>query len=124
MDFTHRTSTADLYDLADKIGLKNLIITSKSGFAQAERQYESIVMNLNDTVGSHWTAVNTKKKLYFDSYNQPPPECIPRSYKSANHDFEVQSIDAQDCGQLSVLFLYYCKYKSVREFYRLFKDVY
>lgn len=123
MNLTQKTSTTDLYNLADQIGL-DIIVISKKEFPQCKRDHESIVMNLDDTTGTHWVAINTKKKVYFDSYNQPPPMCIPRNYKESNHDFEVQSIDAQDCGQLSVLFLYYCKHKSIGAYYDLFKDVY
>ena len=125
MNFTNRSSTSELYDLANKIGLKNLVIINKSEFPQYKNSNKNIIINL-DSVGngSHWTAVVPKKKLYFDSYNQLPPAIIPNDYKSITHNMELQTIDAEDCGQLSILFLKYVSIGKKREFFKLFNDVY
>jgi hypothetical protein len=126
----NRSSTNELYNLANKLGLENLIIIRKNKFNRYKNDYENIIINLDDiNNGSHWVAVNTKKKIYFDSYNQKMPNIIPKDYKQANSQFEIQSLSSEMCGQLSVLFLYFLQKiknsdKAIKEFYKLFKDVY
>jgi hypothetical protein len=124
MNLINRSSSYDLYRLSEAIGLDGLIIITKRDFPLYEKHFENIIINMNDESGTHWVAVNTLKKVYFDTYNQPPPNIIPKKYKISNHNFEVQSIDAQDCGQLSLLFLYFIKFRSIPDFYKMFKDVY
>ena len=68
--------------------------------------------------------MNTTKKLYFDSYAQPPPLEIPKNTKLASTNKELQNIEAEMCGQLCCLWLYYVNYKSNDDYYNLFKDVY
>jgi hypothetical protein len=126
----NRSSTNELYALANKLGLKNVIIIRKNKFNDYQKDYENIIMNLDDiNNGSHWICVNTKHKIYFDSYNQPMPNIIPKDYKQANSQFEIQSLKSEFCGQICVLFLYYLQKnknpnKSIKEFYSKFKDVY
>ena len=126
----NRSSTNELYNLANKLGLENLIIIRKNKFNRYKNDYENIIINLDDiNNGSHWVVVNTKKKIYFDSYNQKMPNIIPKDYKQANSQFEIQSLSSEMCGQLSVLFLYFLQKiknsdKAIKEFYKLFKDVY
>mgnify|MGYP001763931094 CR=1 FL=1 len=126
----NRSSTNELYALANKLGLKNVIIIRKNKFNDYQKDYENIIMNLDDiNNGSHWICVNTKHKIYFDSYNQPMPNIIPKDYKQANSQFEIQSLRSEFCGQICVLFLYYLQKnknpnKSIKEFYSKFRDVY
>lgn len=126
----NRSSTNELYALANKLGLKNVIIIRKNKFNDYQKDYENIIMNLDDiNNGSHWICVNTKHKIYFDSYNQPMPNIIPKDYKQANSQFELQSLRSEFCGQICILFLYYLQKnknpdKSIKEFYSKFKDVY
>jgi len=126
----NRSSTNELYNLANKIGLENLIIIRKNKFNDYKNDYENIIINLDDiSNGSHWVCVNTKKKIYFDSYNQIMPNIISKDYKQANSQFEIQSLSSEMCGQLCVLFLYYLqKYKNpdqaIKDFYSKFRDVY
>ena len=85
-------------------------------------------MNLDDiSGGTHWTAINTKKKLYFDGYSQPKPNIVPNDYRESKLNFEIQSINSfnsTSCGGLSVLWLWYVNYSTERKFYSLYKDVY
>jgi len=126
----NRSSTNELYNLANKLELENLIIIRKNKFNRYKNDYENIIINLDDiNNGSHWVAINTKKKIYFDSYNQKMPNIIPKDYKQANSQFEIQSLSSEMCGQLCVLFLYFLQKiknsdKAIKEFYKLFKDVY
>uniref|UniRef100_A0A6C0H0X5 Ubiquitin-like protease family profile domain-containing protein n=1 Tax=viral metagenome TaxID=1070528 RepID=A0A6C0H0X5_9ZZZZ len=126
----NRSSTNELYNLANQLGLNDLIIIRKNKFNDYKNNYENIIMNLDDkNNGSHWICANTKYKIYFDSYNQPPPNIIPKNYKQANSHFEIQSLRSEMCGQLCVLFLKFLQKKNnpndgIKEFYKLFKDVY
>jgi hypothetical protein len=128
----NRSSTSDLYNLASKLELKDLIIIRKNKFNDYKKDYENIIINLDDiNNGSHWTYCNTKHKIYFDSYNQPMPNIILKEgdYKQANSQFEIQSLNSEFCGQLCVLFAYYLQKNknpdnAIKEFYSKFKDVY
>lgn len=133
LNYIHRSSTTDLNNLAESIGLEKLIIIRKNDLLKYIDKFENIILNLDSVGGgSHWTSLNTKQKIYFDSYNQPKPQIVPRDYKQANSKFELQSINGRSsemCGQLSVLVLYYLqKYNNpniaLTKFYEKFKDVY
>ncbi len=129
-NYISRSSINDLYNLAKKIKLKDLIIIRKNKFPDYQNNYENIIMNLDDiNNGSHWVYCNTKKKIYFDSYNQVPPNIIPKDYKQANSQFEIQSLHSEMCGQLCILFAYYLQEnkntdEAIKKFYNLFRDVY
>lgn len=85
----------------------------------------NLIINLdNDGPGSHWVYYSPVYKMYFDSYAQLPPSEIPKGTKIASTKKELQSIEATDCGALSVLFGYYLNNRTPRSFYHIFKDVY
>lgn len=66
MNLINRSSTNDLYTLAEKINLNSFIIIRKKDFNKYKDNYENIIINLDDNnKGSHWVAVNTKKKNIF-----------------------------------------------------------
>ena len=73
---------------------------------------------------THWVALYKPKKLYFDSYAQSPPTVVPKNYKMASTNKEIESMDGNNCGQLCLLWLYYVNFKSNDEYYKLFKDLY
>jgi hypothetical protein len=123
-NLNRRSSILDLYNIARSIGLTNLKVIRKKDLRKYIHRYENIILNLDDIgSGSHWVAINTTKKVYFDSYNQPPPEIIPDDYKY-NKNFEFQSIDDEFCGQLCLLWTWYINNETEYKFYKLFKDVY
>jgi hypothetical protein len=133
LNLINRSSTTDLKNLAESIGLTDLRIIRKNELPLYIDKFENIIMNLDSVGGgTHWTSLNTKHKIYFDSYNQPKPQIVPRDYRQANSKFELQSINGRSsemCGQLSVLVLYYLqKYNNpnigLTKFYEKFKDVY
>lgn len=130
MNTINRSSTNELYVLANKMGLIDLIIIRKKDLKKYFNGHENLILNLDDkSSGTHWVAINTKKKIYFDSYNLPPPNIIPKDFKQANSRFQIQSLNSQMCGQLCVLFLYYLQKnknpdKGIKEFYNNFNDVY
>lgn len=124
MNYNNKSSPEDLYKIADKIGLSNLLIIRKKDLKKAlkDKNNVNIIINLDDVNnGSHWCALNTKKKMYFDSYNMEPPNII-KNYKSYTKNFQIQSILSDFCGQVCCLFLYYCERNKIDEFYSLFRD--
>lgn len=126
-DFTQRTSTEDLYNLLNKLHVDNCIIIRKHQLKKILKEgvYNNIIMNLDDkNNGTHWTAIYVPKKIYFDSYAEEIPNEVPKDYKKASNNFEIQNIESTMCGSLCALWLHYMNYKTNKEFYNLFKDTY
>jgi len=109
LNYLNRSSINDLRLLADQMGIPNLTIIERSKLSAAMRNkhIKRIIVNYTDAPGTHWIAVDKVKKMFFDSYAQPPPQGIPKSYKRSSHNKELQSIESSNCGQLSILFLYF-----------------
>jgi hypothetical protein len=127
MDYTKTTTMEDLYDLASKLGIKNIKICRKHELKKylKKDKFTNYIINLDDLGGgSHWVSANTSKKIYFDSYATKAPLAIPKDYKQASTFKELQSIESTDCGGLCCLWLYYINNKTNAEYYSLFKDVY
>ena len=124
INFIHRSSVSDLYSLAEKINLKNLIIIRKKDLNKYINNFENIIINLGPS--THWCALNTKKKRYFDTYGQPPPLNVPDDY-SYKTGFEIQNINgvsSEMCGQACCLWLHYINNSTEKAFYKEFKDVF
>ncbi len=127
MNFNKRTSTEDLYQLLKDLNIKDAIVIRKHQLSNIlkHKKYKNIIMNLDDfNNGTHWVALNTDKKLYFDSYAQLPPLNVPKNYKMASDHIELQDIEGTNCGALCALWLYYINKKNNKSFYKLFIDVY
>jgi len=127
MNYTARTSIIDLENILNKLGVKNYIICRKGELKNyiKNKKITNYIINLDDVNnGTHWVSMNTTKKLYFDSYALDKPLEIPKDYKLASTNKELQSIEAEICGQLCCLWLYYVNHKSNNDYYELFKDVY
>lgn len=127
LNYINRSSTTDLYNLAESIGLTNLIIIRKNDLLKYIDKFENIIINLDNTIGSHWCALNTKKKRYFDSYGQPPPLIVPKDYTYSKKKFEIQAISgasSEMCGQLSCIWLHFINNSTEKAFYANFKDIY
>jgi len=127
MNYTARTSIIDLENILNKLGVKNYIICRKGEIKNYinNKKITNYIINLDDVNnGTHWVSLNTTKKLYFDSYAQDKPLEIPKNYKLASTNKELQSIESEICGQLCCLWLYYVNHKSNNDYYELFKDVY
>lgn len=127
MNYTARTSIIDLEHILNKLGIKNYIICRKGELKNyiKNKKITNYIINLDDVNnGTHWVAMNTTKKLYFDSYALDKPLEIPKDYKLASTNKELQSIESEICGQLCSLWLYYVNHKSNNDYYELFKDVY
>jgi hypothetical protein len=128
INYINRSSTGDLYRLCDKLRISHEVFISNRVLlpsALDNPHIRFIILNLDPGLtGTHWVALDKKKKVYFDSYAQRPPNGVPDYYTRASTNKELQSIDSSICGQLCVLWIYYMKHKSNDEYYRLFKDVY
>jgi hypothetical protein len=125
MDYTKRTSTVDLYRLAKHLGIPSICVCRVNELRSNLDRYDNFILNLDRySRGTHWVYYNKPKNMYFDSYAQDKPTEIPKNAKLASTHKELQSIDATDCGGLCCLFAYYLNFKTKKEFYSLFKDVY
>jgi hypothetical protein len=125
MNFINRSSINDLYNICNKLGLKNVYIcTFKEEIPKIlkNKKITNIIFNMG--YSSHWCSINTTKKIYFDSYASYKPKVIPKDFKRASTNKELQSISSEMCGQLCCLWLYYINYKSNKQYYELFKDIY
>lgn len=119
------TSTHELYKLCDDLKIKDVVIIRKGQLKHylKNKNITNIIINLDDIgSGSHWVALNKRKKLYFDSYAQPSPQII-KNYAYNTHK-EIQLISDKDCGPLCCLWLYYVNYDDQKNFYKLFNDLY
>lgn len=116
-----QTSASELDDLMTKMGIpKHAAIRKKDLFTT---KADNAIMNLDDNGGgSHWVACCKSKKMYFDSYGQPPPEIIPKNYKYSTKI--IQGIHQRDCGQLCALWLYYVNFETPKKFFELFNALY
>lgn len=124
----HRTSDKDLEKLCKDINIHNVMICRKSEMPKyiKNKNYNNFIINLDDFgTGSHWVAFNKNKKIYFDSYSLPPPTILKKYVtKVASNSKELQTFDAEDCGPLCCLWLYFINYRTNKEYYNLFKDIY
>jgi hypothetical protein len=121
-----RTSDKDLYKLCDSLNIKNVIVCRKRELKKylKNKKINNFIINLDDVGnGSHWVAYYRPKNLYMDSYSQAQP-LILKNAKRSSAIKELQSIDATDCGGLCCLWLYYVNFKSNKEYYSKFRDVY
>jgi len=127
INYLNISSDTQLRELADQMGIPNLTIIPRYKLRTALKckHIKNIIVNYRDAPnGSHWVAINKTKKMYFDSYAQPMLPELSSRYKRSSTTKEIQSIDGSNCGQLSVLWLYYTNFRSNEDFYKLFKDVY
>jgi hypothetical protein len=133
MNIINRSSVDDLNNLLNKLNVKNYMVCRASELKKnmKNKKIKNYILNLdNKGGGTHWVYYSPFYNIYFDSYAQQPPTTIPKKNskgvitKLASTIKEIESIEAQDCGQLCALFSYYINYKSKNDFYKLFKDVY
>jgi hypothetical protein len=124
-NYNRPMNTNDIYELLHKLGIDNTIVIRKSLLKDylKNNSVSNIIINL-DSIGNgtHWVACNTAKKMYFDSYAQPPINAI-KDYKY-NKTKEIQLLTNMNCGALCCLWLYFVNKKNVDEFYKLFHDLY
>lgn len=119
------TSDSELENLAKTMGFE-----IKTGRLKDIDKINSrfAVLNLDDYgPGTHWIAVDFKKKQTFDPYsNLQTREDIPRDLTQAYTRKQFQSLNDKDCGPLCVLWCYYMKnYEDGADrFSSEFRDIY
>lgn len=115
------TSSDDLKKLLLNMNIHNFDIIRKKDIPYTHS--DNVIINLDDYhSGSHWVAMNRKKKMYFDSYGMHMPDEVPSNYKYKTKI--IEGINGNECGQLCCLWLWYVNNKSEKEFYSLFKKLY
>lgn len=79
------------------------------------------ILNLGNGMigGTHWVAVDNRKKRYFDSFGLPPPQFIPDDYEWI--PLQIQNINYGHCGQFALLFLWYSMRDEIDQFYNIFE---
>lgn len=126
------TSTSQLYDLADKLGLKLNYVGFAENLHTMIPKNGIYIINLgnNQIFGTHWTVliINGNNAFYSDSYGAPPEDEIfdfvkkkkTRSQNGTsqersavhikldyNKDIQLQAIDENYCGIWALLTSYY-----------------
>lgn len=133
LNIINRSSVNDLNNLLKSLNVKNYMVCRAGELKNKmkNKKIKNYILNLDNVGGgTHWVYYSPHHNIYFDSFAQQPPTTIPKknnkgaTVKLASTIKEIESIEAQDCGQLCALFAYYINYKSRDEFYKLFKDVY
>lgn len=116
------TSGYQLSKLLNKMNIYNFDIIRLRDFNKTKN--DNVIINLdNFGKGSHWVYYSKKYHYYFDTYNQPAPEEIPKEYKHGK--FIIEGINQDECGYLCCLFCYYInKYGNDKKFYNLFTKLY
>jgi hypothetical protein len=115
------TSDVQLSNLLKKLNIDDFAIVRKHMIPHTDA--DNLIINLDDNgQGSHWVAMSRSKKRYFDSYGQHPPNEVPKSFTHSKKI--IEGIHGDDCGQLSVLWLYYINNLDEKSFYDLFDPLY
>ncbi len=118
------TTIKDLHDLANMLDFKIDWIGFGYDFKPSNGKLQILNLGNFSIGGTHWVAVNTESKEYFDPLGAPPDDrYIPKDYKSNNH-IPIQNMKFGRCGQYSVLWLYYSNSGETDEFYNIFKKGY
>lgn len=114
------TSETDLKNLAKLLGFKIDYIGFGSNWSPDKGKL--CILNLGNMRigGTHWTAVNTESKEYFDPLGGPPDDYIPKDYKTNNH-MPIQNMRYGRCGQFCAIWLYYSNRGETDEFFDIFK---
>lgn len=113
------TTTKDLHNLSKLLGFKIHWIGFGDDFNESNGKLQVINLGNMRIGGTHWCAVNTESKEYFDPLSAPPDDYIPKDYKYYN--LPIQNMQFGRCGQYCLLFLYYSNRGETDEFFDLFK---
>ena len=108
------TTNFEVDQMANKLNIPNYrgcIMMDELGHANPN-EIECAVVNLQRSSenGSHWVAYYKKynDKYFFCSYGSPIPVGIKNYLGSPIkcHNFQIQSFNSVECGELCILFLY------------------
>ena len=127
----------DLEKIAKNYDVKLIGIYSKNELDKLPIEDGNYIINLDDNIGSHWTALNINKNkgIYFDSFGCVPPQNVisfvkqKPNIKFGYNNFIIQDLESEKCGFYCIAFLLFLNrsknkdiYKATNDFIELFKD--
>ena len=127
----------DLEKIAKNYDVKLIGIYSKNELDKLPIENGNYIINLDDNIGSHWTALNINKNkgIYFDSFGCVPPQNVisfvkqKPNIKFGYNNFIIQDLESEKCGFYCIAFLLFLNrsknkdiYKATNDFIELFKD--
>jgi hypothetical protein len=127
----------DLEKIAKNYDVKIIGIYSKNELDNLQIENGNYIINLDDDIGSHWTALNINKNkgIYFDSFGCVPPENVisfvkqRKNIKLGFNNSIIQDLQSEKCGFFAIAFLLFLNrsknkdiYKTTNDFIELFKD--
>jgi hypothetical protein len=127
----------DLEKIAKNYDVKLIGIYSKNELDNLQIENGNYIINLDDNIGSHWTALNINKNkgIYFDSFGCVPPENVisfvkqKPNIKLGFNNSIIQDLQSEKCGFYCIAFLLFLNrsknkdiYKATNDFIELFKD--
>ena len=127
----------DLEKIAKNYDVKLIGIYSKNELDNLQIENGNYIINLDDDIGSHWTALNINKNkgIYFDSFGCVPPQNVisfvkqKPNIKFGYNNFIIQDSESEKCGFYCIAFLLFLNrsknkdiYKATNDFIELFKD--
>jgi len=127
----------DLEKIAKNYDVKLIGIYSKNELDKLPIEDGNYIINLDDNIGSHWTALNINKNkgIYFDSFGCVPPQNVisfvkqKPNIKFGYNNFIIQDLESEKCGFYCIAFLLFLNrsknkdiYKATNDFIQLFKD--
>jgi hypothetical protein len=127
----------DLEKIAKNYDVKLIGIYSKNELDNLQIENGNYIINLDDDIGSHWTALNINKNkgIYFDSFGCMPPQNVisfvkqKPNIKFGYNNFIIQDLESEKCGFYCIAFLLFLNrsknkdiYKATNDFIELFKD--
>jgi hypothetical protein len=98
-----------------KINLIECVSKSYLKTSPTKGQNCCYIINLDDTVGSHWTCIfvnRVNEAVFIDSYGQLPPMHVITFFKNNNIKWFYSTTQVQDyssvlCGYFCIYFLFY-----------------
>ena len=127
----------DLEKIAKNYDVKLIGIYSKNELDNLQIENGNYIINLDDDIGSHWTALNINKNkgIYFDSFGCVPPQNVidfvkqRKNIRFGYNNFIIQDLESEKCGFYCIAFLLFLNrsknkdiYKATNDFIELFKD--
>src|SRR5271156_2532194 len=108
------TTDTELIKMVNDLGIKNFRgCYMRNTLEDRPLQYECGIINFQGEMegnGTHWTAWFKKgeTKIFFDSFGTNPPDELQKylGKEILSGTFQIQQINSDICGELSILVLY------------------
>ena len=120
----------DLEKIAKNYDVKLIGIYSKNELDKLPIEDGNYIINLDDNVGSHWTALNINKNkgIYFDSFGCVPPQNVidfvkqRKNIKLGYNNFIMQDLESEKCGFYCIAFLLFLNQSNKQDIYKATND--